>query len=49
MWWVQRTRVKRIVQYRKSFNVTYPLCTFDTANDRYFPYAQLDGAGLPIG
>ena len=39
IWWVQRTRYNFIVQKRKGFKVTEPVCTFDDVNDRYFPYA----------
>lgn len=35
MWWVQRTRSEFIVEKRKGFNVTSPLCSFDLTNDRY--------------
>ena len=45
IWWVQRTRYKRVIQHKKSFRVTWPSCTFDLVNDDYFPYAQLDGDG----
>lgn len=34
-WWVQRTRSEFIVQKRKGFNVTEPICSFDLTNDRY--------------
>ncbi len=30
----------RVVEQKKGFRVIWPLCTFDTKNDRYFPYAQ---------
>ena len=45
LWWVQRTRSERIVQVRKPFKISLPKCTFDTTNDRYFPYAVLDENG----
>lgn len=48
LWWVQRTRSEFIVQRRKGFNVTNPVCTFDLINNRYFPYAQLDANNNPI-
>lgn len=34
MWWVQRTRSEFIVEKRKGFNVTSPICSFDLTNDR---------------
>lgn len=45
IWWVQRTLSERIVQKKKSFRVASPVCTFDATNNRYFPYAILDGKG----
>lgn len=41
IWWVVRTQNQFIVQKRKGFNVTVPRCTYDSTNDRYFPYAKL--------
>jgi hypothetical protein len=35
IWWVQRTPSEFIVQKRKGFNITSPICTFDIVNDRY--------------
>lgn len=35
LWWVQRTRSEFIVQKKKGFNVTSPVCSFDLTNDRY--------------
>jgi len=49
IWWVLRTKSGRTVQKRKGFNVTSPSCTFDEANNRYFPYALLDAANIPKG
>eukprot|EP01034_Spumella_vulgaris_P029738 gene29738-36833_t len=47
IWWVVRSKVARTVMKRKGFNITNPLCTFDTTNNRYFPYAILkDGVAL---
>lgn len=37
-WWVQRTRYNFVIQQKKAFRVTEPTCTFDSVNDRYFPY-----------
>lgn len=48
VWWVKRTRSEFVVEKKKGFNVTSPTCTFDTTNDRYFPWAQLDENGVPI-
>jgi hypothetical protein len=41
VWWVVRTKSEFVVQKRKGFNVSSPQCTFDTVNDRYFPYTKL--------
>ena len=41
IWWVLRTENEFIVQKRKGFNVTNPGCSYDTTNDKYFPYARL--------
>jgi len=46
IWWVQRTRSEFVVEKRKGFNITEPICTFDTVNDRYFPWAVLED-GVP--
>jgi hypothetical protein len=48
LWWVLRTPTEFVVQKRKGFNVTEPACTFDTVNNRYFPYAVLDDDGNPL-
>ncbi|CAM9466989.1 unnamed protein product [Chrysoparadoxa australica] len=48
LWWVQRTRHNSIVQSRKPFTVTAPRCTFDTVNNRYFPYALVDDEGNAV-
>ncbi|KAL9183798.1 hypothetical protein ACHAXT_004654 [Thalassiosira profunda] len=48
LWFVQRNRLEKIVQKKKPFRVTWPRCTFDTASNRYFPYAQLDNTGKPL-
>lgn len=47
LWWVLRTPSEFIVQKRKGFAVTNPGCTFDTANNRYFPYAIINEDGTP--
>ena len=48
VWFVQRNRYEKNIQKRKPFRVVWPRCTFDAVNDRYFPYAQLDGENKPI-
>ncbi len=48
IWWVTRTRNERIVRHKKPFYISSPTCTFDIVNNKYFPYAQLDGLGQPI-
>ena len=48
IWWTLRTPSELVVQKRKGFNVTEPLCSFDTVNNRYFPYAILDDSGEPL-
>jgi hypothetical protein len=48
IWWTLRTPSELVVQKRKGFNVTEPLCSFDTVNNRYFPYAILDDNGDPL-
>ena len=48
IWWVKRTRSEFVVEKKKGFNVTSPICTFDTTNDRYFPWASLDENGNPV-
>jgi len=35
LWWVLRTPNQYLVQKRKGFNVTFPMCTFDTTNNRW--------------
>ena len=35
LWWVQRTKSEFIIQKKKGFNVTSPVCSFDLTNDRY--------------
>lgn len=47
IWWVVRSRSEFTVQKRKGFNITNPPCTFDTTNNRYFPYAILRD-GVPL-
>ncbi len=47
IWWVVRSKSWYTVQKRKAFNITSPSCTFDTTNNRYFPYAILKN-GKPL-
>mmetsp|Transcript_19797 Transcript_19797/g.33126 ORF Transcript_19797/g.33126 Transcript_19797/m.33126 type:complete len:539 (+) Transcript_19797:100-1716(+) len=47
IWWVVRSPSEFTVQKRKGFNVTSPQCTFDTTNNRYYPYTILRN-GLPL-
>ena len=42
LWFVLRNRFERIVKTRKSFRIFWPHCSFEGANDRYSPFAQLD-------
>ena len=48
IWFVKRNRFENIVEKKKPFKVIWPRCTFDSANGRYFPYAQLDSEGVPV-
>ncbi|KAH8057029.1 hypothetical protein JL722_7255 [Aureococcus anophagefferens] len=48
LWWVQRTRYNFIVQKKKAIRVTEPTCTFDSINDRYFPYTIIRPDGSYI-
>jgi len=48
IWYVQRNRGEKIIQKTKPFRVSWPRCTFDSINGRYFPYAQLDDVGHPV-
>lgn len=48
VWWVQRTLYNFRVQARKPITVASPTCTFDSTNDRYYPYAMLDADGVAI-
>jgi len=48
LWWVQRRGKERTVRKKKSFRVIHPKCTFDTVNNQYFPFAQLDENGSPV-
>lgn len=48
IWYVQRNRSEKIIQKTKPFQVSWPRCTFDSINGRYFPYAQLDDVGHPV-
>ena len=48
VWFVVRNRFEKRVKKRKPFRVIWPRCTYDSVNDRYFPYAMLDGDGSPM-
>lgn len=48
LWWVQRTRYNFIIQKKKAIRVTEPTCTFDSINDRYFPYTMIREDGSYI-
>jgi len=43
IWWVTRSQSYYSVLKRKAFNISNPQCTFDSTNNRYFPYAILNG------
>lgn len=48
VWFVVRNRFEKRVKKRKPFRVIWPRCTYDSVNDRYFPYAMLDDDGSPM-
>ena len=48
IWFVVRTPSEFVVQMKKGFNVTYPICTFDLTNNRFFPYAIVDKYNQPM-
>ena len=48
LWWVQRTRYNFIIQKKKAIRVTEPTCTFDSVNDRYFPYTIIRPDGTYV-
>jgi hypothetical protein len=48
VWFVVRNRFENRVKKRKPFLVIWPRCTYDSVNDRYFPYAMLDREGHPM-
>jgi hypothetical protein len=45
LWWVLRTPSEYTVLKRKGFAVSSPECTFDSANNKYFPYAKVNDDG----
>lgn len=45
LWFVKRNRFEKLLEKRKGFKVIWPRCTFDVANNRYFPYAILNDEG----
>ena len=48
LWFVQRNRFENVIKKRKSFRVIWPPCSFDSVNNQFFPYAQLDEHGKPM-
>ena len=48
LWFVQRNRFENVIKKRKSFRVIWPPCSFDSVNNQFFPYAQLDEHGNPM-
>eukprot|EP00985_Skeletonema_marinoi_P000414 scaffold144_cov106-Skeletonema_marinoi.AAC.3 len=48
VWFVVRNTIEKRVKKRKPFRVIWPRCTYDSVNDRYFPYAMLDDEGNPM-
>lgn len=45
VWWVLRTPSEFTVLKRKGFSISSPECTFDSANNMYFPYAIVNPDG----
>jgi len=45
LWWVQRRGTLRTVRKKKSFRVIQPSCTYDSVNNQYFPFAEIDQNG----
>eukprot|EP00986_Skeletonema_menzelii_P004358 scaffold1472_cov157-Skeletonema_menzelii.AAC.2 len=48
VWFVVRNRFEKRVKKKKPFRVIWPRCTYDSINDRYFPYAMMDDEGNPM-
>ena len=48
LWYVQRNRFEKVVKKKKDFRVIWPPCSFDSVNNQFFPYAQLDESGKPM-
>lgn len=48
VWFVVRNRFEKRVKKKKPFRVIWPRCTYDSINDRYFPYALMDDEGNPM-
>ncbi|CEG35708.1 RxLR-like protein [Plasmopara halstedii] len=46
IWWVQRTRSNFIVQKKKKFRITFPLCDFDFATNIYKNYHQIQSSEI---
>ena len=47
VWFVVQNRFEKRVKKRKPFRVIWPRCTYDSINNRYFPFAMLDDEGNP--
>ena len=48
LWYVQRNRFEKVIKKKKVFRVIWPPCSFDSVNNQFFPYAQLDENGKPM-
>ena len=48
LWYVQRNRFEKVIKKKKAFRVIWPPCSFDSVNNQFFPYAQLDENGKPM-
>lgn len=48
LWYVQRNRFEKVIKKKKAFRVIWPPCSFDSVNNQFFPYAQLDENRKPM-
>mmetsp|Transcript_33497 Transcript_33497/g.98725 ORF Transcript_33497/g.98725 Transcript_33497/m.98725 type:complete len:526 (-) Transcript_33497:526-2103(-) len=48
LWFIQRNRFENVIKKTKEFRVIWPPCSFDSVNNQFFPYAQLDENGKPM-
>jgi len=48
LWFVERNRFENVIKKRKAFRVIWPPCSYDSAKNQFFPYAQLDEHGDPM-